>query len=103
MTSGLHKTPRKTIESRKMKTAYEQSVELGNVEHKKYAQSFFDQLRKGYTQLETYRKELKNAKKNKEGKIRYIDLKKEIKLTKVTLSQLRNEFNQWINGLPTAS
>ena len=86
-----------------MKTAYENSVEHGNVEQKKYAQSFIEQLRKGYTQLDTYRKELKNAKKNKEGKSRYIDLKKEIKLTKVAISQLRDEFNQWINGLPTAA
>jgi hypothetical protein len=86
-----------------MKTACEQSVELGNMEHKKYAQSFFEQLRKGYIQLETYRKELKNAKKNKEGKMRYIDIKKEIKLAKETLSLLRDEFNQWINGLPTAA
>jgi stearoyl-CoA desaturase (delta-9 desaturase) len=103
MTSSLHKTPTKTIESRKMETAYENSVGLGNEEHKKYAQSFIEQLRKGYTQLDTYRKELKNAKRNKEGKSRYIDLKKEIKLAKVTLSQLRDEFNQWINGLPTAA
>ena len=86
-----------------METAYENSVEIGNEEYKKYAQSFIEQLRKGYTQLDTYRKELRDAKRNKEGKTRYIDLKKEIKLAKVTLSQLRDEFNQWINGLPTAA
>lgn len=86
-----------------MKTAYEKSMQIGDEEHKKDAQSFVEQLRRGYTQLDTHRKELKQAKQNKEGKSRYIDLKKEIKQTKVAISQIRDEFNLWMNGLPTAA
>ncbi len=86
-----------------MKTAYEKSMQLGDEEGKKDAQGFIERLRRGYTQLDSHRKELKQAKQNKEGKSRYIDLKKEIKQTKVTITQIRDEFNQWMNGLPTAA
>ena len=86
-----------------MKTAYEKSMQLGDEERKKDAQGFIERLRRGYTQLDSHRKELKQAKQNKEGKSRYIDLKKEIKQTKVTITQIRDEFNQWMNGLPTAA
>ena len=103
LTSSLHKIPDKTIESRKMKTAYEKSMQLGDEEHKMDAQSFVERLRRGYTQLDSHRKELKQAKQNKEGKSRYVDLKKEIKQTKVAITQIRDEFNQWMNGLPTAA
>ena len=103
LTSSLHKIPDKTIESRKMKTAYEKSMQLGDEERKKDAQGFIERLRRGYTQLDSHRKELKQAKQNKEGKSRYIDLKKEIKQTKVAITQIRDEFNQWMNGLPTAA
>lgn len=86
-----------------MKTAYEKSMQLGDEEHKMDAQSFVERLRRGYTQLDSHRKELKQAKQNKEGKSRYVDLKKEIKQTKVAITQIRDEFNQWMNGLPTAA
>lgn len=86
-----------------MKTAYEKSMQLGDEERKKDAQGFIERLRRGYTQLDSHRKELKQAKQNKEGKSRYIDLKKEIKQTKVAITQIRDEFNQWMNGLPTAA
>jgi stearoyl-CoA desaturase (delta-9 desaturase) len=106
MTSDLHKIPDKTIESRKMKTAYETSNKLTDGELKKNAQSFVDRLRKGYTELDAHRKALKTAKKNKNGvssqnrKTMCIDLKKEIKATKQAIAQIRDEFQQWMNGLP---
>jgi predicted nucleic acid-binding Zn-ribbon protein len=106
MTSDLHKIPDKTIESRKMKTAYETSNKLTDGELKKNAQSFVDRLRKGYTELDAHRKALKTAKKNKSGvssqnrKTMCIDLKKEIKATKQAIAQIRDEFQQWMNGLP---
>jgi len=56
MTSDLHKIPDKTIESRKMKTAYETSNKLEDTELKENAQSFVDRLRKGYTELDAHRK-----------------------------------------------
>jgi stearoyl-CoA desaturase (delta-9 desaturase) len=106
MTSDLHKIPDKTIESRKMKTAYETSNKLEGTELKENAQSFVDRLRKGYTELDSHRKALKTAKKNKNGvssqnrKTMCIDLKKEIKQTKEAIAQIRKEFQQWMNGLP---
>jgi stearoyl-CoA desaturase (delta-9 desaturase) len=106
MTSDLHKIPDKTIESRKMKTAYETSNKLEGNELKENAQSFVDRLRKGYTELDSHRKALKTAKKNKNGvssqnrKTMCIDLKKEIKQTKEAIAQIRKEFQQWMNGLP---
>lgn len=106
MTSDLHRIPDKTIESRKMKTAYETSNKLTDGELTKNAQSFVDRLRKGYTELDAHRKALKMAKKNKAGvssqnrKTMCIDLKKEIKATKQAIAQIRDEFQQWMNGLP---
>ncbi len=106
MTSDLHRIPDKTIESRKMKTAYETSNKLSDGELKENAQSFVDRLRKGYTDLDAHRKALKTAKKNKDGvssqnrKTMCIDLKKEIKATKQAIAQIRDEFQQWMNGLP---
>ena len=51
MTSGLHKIPDKTIESRKMKTAYEQSLKLANDEQKENALGFVERLRTGSLNL----------------------------------------------------
>ena len=109
MTSGLHKIPDKTIESRKMKTAYEQSLKLANDEHKENALGFVERLRTGYSELDAHRKALKEAKKNKDGvssksrKSMCIDLKKEIKASKEAIAQIRDEFQQWMNGMPTAA
>jgi len=109
MTSGLHKIPDKTIESRKMKTAYEQSLKLANDEHKENALGFVERLRTGYSELDAHRKALKEAKKNKDGvssksrKSMCIDLKKEIKASKEAIAQIRDEFQQWMNGLPAAA
>ena len=64
MTSGLHKIPDKTIESRKMKTAYEQGLKSANAEEKENALGFVERLRTGYTELDAQRKALKEAKKN---------------------------------------
>ena len=109
MTSGLHKIPDKTIESRKMKTAYEQSLKLANDEQKENALGFVERLRTGYSELDAHRKALKEAKKNKDGvssksrKSMCIDLKKEIKASKEAIAQIRDEFQQWMNGLPAAA
>ena len=109
MTSGLHKIPDKTIESRKMKTAYEQSLKLANDEQKENALGFVERLRTGYSELDAHRKALKEAKKNKAGvssksrKSMCIDLKKEIKASKEAIAQIRHEFQQWMNGLPAAA
>ena len=109
MTSGLHKIPDKTIESRKMKTAYEQSLKLTNDEQKENALGFVERLRTGYSELDAHRKALKEAKKNKAGvstqsrKSMCIDLKKEIKASKEAIAQIRDEFQQWMNGLPAAA
>jgi hypothetical protein len=102
----LHKIPDKTIESRKMKTAFETSNKLSNGELKENIQKLVDRLRKGYTDLDTHRKALKAAKKNKDGvssqklKSMCIDLKKEIKAAKQAIAQIRFEFQQWMDGLP---
>ena len=109
MTSGLHKIPDKTIESRKMKTAYEQSLKLANDEQKENALGFVERLRTGYSELDAHRKALKEAKKNKAGfssksrKSMCIDLKNEIKASKEAIAQIRAEFQQWMNGLPAAA
>ena len=109
MTSGLHKIPDKTIESRKMKTAYEQSLKLANDEQKENALGFVERLRTGYSELDGHRKALKEAKKNKAGvssksrKSMCIDLKNEIKASKEAIAQIRDEFQQWMNGLPAAA
>jgi stearoyl-CoA desaturase (delta-9 desaturase) len=109
MTSGLHKIPDKTIESRKMKTAYEQGLKSANAEEKENALGFVERLRTGYTELDAQRKALREAKKKKSGvssesrKSMCIDLKKEIKASKEAIAQIRDEFQQWMNGLPTAA
>ena len=109
MTSGLHKIPDKTIESRKMKTAYEQGLKSANADEKENALGFVERLRTGYTELDAQRKALREAKKKKSGvssesrKSMCIDLKKEIKASKEAIAQIRDEFQQWMNGLPTAA
>ena len=108
MTSSLHKIPDKTIESRKMKTAFETRSQNGDVNTREGAQGFVERLRQGYTQLDTHRKALKAARKNKQGvssefrKNLCIDIKREIKQTKEAIAQIRIEFQQWMNGLPSA-
>ncbi len=109
ITGSLHKIPDKTIESRKMKTAYEKSILGESKDNKDNANSFVTRLRAGYAQLDKHRKALKDAKKNTTGvssenrKTMCIDLKKEIKQTKEAINQIREEFQQWMNGLPTAA
>lgn len=109
VTSGLHKIPDKTIESRKMKTAFETSARIENQELKKSAMGFVDRLRSSYSQLDAHRKALKDAKQKKTGvssenrKSMCLDLKHEIKQTKQAIDQIRDEFQQWINGLPAAA
>jgi seryl-tRNA synthetase len=107
MTSDLHKIPDKTIESRKMKTAFETSNKISTGELKENVQSLIERLRKGYTDLDTHRKALKAAKKNKDGvssqKLKSLcnDIKKEIKAAKQSIAQIRVEFQQWMDGLPS--
>jgi stearoyl-CoA desaturase (delta-9 desaturase) len=109
ITGSLHKIPDKTIESRKMKTAYEKSILGESKDYKESANGFVTRLRAGYAQLEKHRKALKDAKKNTPGvssekrKTMCIDLKKEIKQTKEAINQIRNEFHQWMNGLPATA
>ena len=106
MTSDLHKTPDKTIESRRMKTAYETKKILSDGELKKNVQTLIDRLRKRYADLDAHRKALRAARKNKDGvssqkrKRMCIALKMEIKSTKQAIAQIRDEFQQWMNGLP---
>jgi stearoyl-CoA desaturase (delta-9 desaturase) len=106
MTSDLHKTPDKTIESRRMKTAYETKKIRSDGELKKNVQNLIDRLRKRYTDLDAHRKALRAARKNKDGvssqkrKRMCIALKMEIKSTKQAIAQIRDEFQQWMNGLP---
>ena len=106
MTSDLHKTPDKAIESRRMKTAYETKKIRSDGELKKNVQNLIDRLRKRYTDLDAHRKALRAARKNKDGvssqkrKRMCIALKMEIKSTKQAIAQIRDEFQQWMNGLP---
>jgi stearoyl-CoA desaturase (delta-9 desaturase) len=106
MTSDLHKTPDKTIESRRMKTAYETKKIRSDGELKKNVQTLIDRLRKRYADLDAHRKALRAARKNKDGvssqkrKRMCIALKMEIKSTKQAIAQIRDEFQQWMNGLP---
>ncbi|DAC33202.1 MAG TPA: hypothetical protein HA356_01075, partial [Candidatus Poseidoniaceae archaeon] len=101
--------PDKTIESRKMKTAFETSARIENQELEKSAMGFVDRLRSSYSQLDAHRKALKDAKQKKTGvssknrKSICVDLKHEIKQTKQAIDQIRDEFQQWINGLPAAA
>ena len=109
LTTGLHKIPDKTIESRKMKTASEVGLGPSNPEHQQGAQTFVERLRQGYTQLDNHRKALRDARKNKQGisserrKAICANIKKEIKQTKEAIAQIRIEFQQWMNGIPTAA
>ena len=106
MTSDLHKTPDKAIESRRMKTAYETKKIRSDGELKKNVQNLIDRLRKRYTDLDAHRQALRAARKNKDGvssqkrKRMCIALKMEIKSTKQAIAQIRDEFQQWMNGLP---
>ena len=106
MTSDLHKTPDKAIESRRMKTAYETKKIRSDGELKKNVQNLIDLLRKRYTDLDAHRQALRAARKNKDGvssqkrKRMCIALKMEIKSTKQAIAQIRDEFQQWMNGLP---
>ena len=106
MTSDLHKTPDKAIESRRMKTAYETKKIRSDGELKKNVQTLIDRLRKRYADLDAHRKALRAARKNKDGvssekrKRMCIALKMEIKSTKQAIAQIRDEFQQWMNGLP---
>ena len=68
ITGSLHKIPDKTIESRKMKTAYEKSILGESKDYKESANGFVTRLRAGYAQLEKHRKALKDAKKNTDRK-----------------------------------
>ena len=109
LTTGLHKIPDKTIESRKMKTASEVGLEPSNPERQEGAETFVERLRQGYTQLDNHRKALKEARKNKQGisserrKAMVANIKQEIKQTKEAIAQIRIEFQQWMNGLPSVA
>lgn len=92
-----------------MKTTYEKIAREENKELQESAMSFVDRLRSSYSQLDAHRKALKDAKQKKTGvsnenrKSMCIDLKHEIKQTKQAIAQIRKEFQQWMNGLPTAA
>jgi predicted nucleic acid-binding Zn-ribbon protein len=89
-----------------MKTAYETKKIRSDGELKKNVQNLIDRLRKRYTDLDAHRKALRAARKNKDGvssqkrKRMCIALKMEIKSTKQAIAQIRDEFQQWMNGLP---
>ena len=92
-----------------MKTASEVGLEPSNPERQEGAQTFVERLRQGYTQLDNHRKALKEARKNKQGisserrKAMVANIKQEIKLTKEAIAQIRIEFQQWMNGLPSVA
>ena len=92
-----------------MKTASEVGLGPSSPEHQEGAQSFVERLRQGYTQLDTHRKALRDARKNKQGisserrKAICANIKQEIKQTKEAIAQIRIEFQQWMNGMPTAA
>jgi acyl-CoA reductase-like NAD-dependent aldehyde dehydrogenase len=92
-----------------MKTASEVGLEPSNSKHQEGAQTFVERLRQGYTQLDNHRKALKEARKNKQGipserrKAICANIKQEIKQTKEAIAQIRIEFQQWMNGMPSVA
>ncbi len=107
MTRDLHKIPKKSIESRKMKTAFEQSSGSEDVPSEVQAKltQCVQQLRKGFTDLMKRREEYKLAKmeRKKESKEAWKQRKEthkaRIKACKEQIAQARMEFKQLMQSI----
>ena len=107
MTKDLHKIPKKSIESQKMKTAFEQSSGSDDVSSEVQVKltQCVQQLRKGFTDLMKRREEYKLAKmeRKKESKEAWKRRKEahkaRIKACKDQIAQARMEFKQLIQSI----
>ena len=107
MTKDLHKIPKKSIESQRMKTSFERNANedtVSNEDQAKLAQCV-QQLRKGFTELMKRRNDYKTAKINrdKETKAAWKSIKEghkaRIKQCKVRIAQARLEFKHLMHSL----
>ena len=107
MTKELHKIPKKSIESQKMKTAFEKKSEGEEVSNELQARltQCVQQLRKGFSELVKRRDEYKLAKlerkqESKEAwKLRKEAHKARIKECKARIAQARQDFKQLMQSL----
>ena len=107
MTKDLHKIPKKSIESQKMKTAFEQSSGSEDVSSEVQAKltQCVQQLRKGFTDLMKRREEYKLAKteRKKESKDAWKQRKEahkaRIRACKEQIAQARMEFKQLMQSI----
>ena len=107
MTRDLHKIPKKSIESQKMKTAFEQTSGSEDVSSEVQAKltQCVQQLRKGFTDLMKRREEYKLAKveRKKESKEAWKQRKEthkaRIKACKEQIAQARDEFKQLMHSI----
>ena len=107
MTKDLHKIPKKSIESQKMKTAFEQSSGSEDVSTEVQAKltQCVQQLRKGFTDLMKRREEYKLAKteRKKESKDAWKQRKEghkaRIRACKEQIAQARMEFKQLMQSI----
>lgn len=107
MTKDLHRIPKKSIESQRMKTAFEKNTGASEVTNEMQAKltHCVQQLRKGLTDLMKRREDYKAAKleRKKESKeawkLRKEEHKARIKQCKVRIAQARLEFEQLIQSL----
>ncbi|MEC8589101.1 MAG: fatty acid desaturase [Candidatus Thermoplasmatota archaeon] len=107
MTKDLHKIPKKSIESQKMKTAFEQSSGSDDVSSEVQVKltQCVQQLRKGFTDLMKRREEYKLAKmeRKKESKEAWKRRKEahkaRIKACKDQIAQARMEFKQLMQSI----
>ena len=107
LTKDLHKIPEKSIESKRMKTAFERKAK-GQYIESDYQEKLTDciaQLRKGFTELMSRRKEYKQAKKskNQQSKTSWKSIKEahrnKIKQCKMKIAEAREEFNMLMKAL----
>ena len=107
MTKDLHKIPKKSIESQRMKTSFERNANEGTVSNEDQAKlaQCVQQLRKGFTELMKRRNDYKTAKINrdKETKAAWKSIKEghkaRIKQCKVRIAQARLEFKHLMQSL----
>ena len=107
MTKELHKIPKKSIESQRMKTAFEKKSNGENVSNELQAKltQCVLQLRKGFTELVKRRDEYKLAKleRRKESKEAWKRRKEahkvRIKECKARIAQARKDFKHLMESL----
>lgn len=107
LTKDLHKIPDKSIESRRMKTTFERKAK-GQFIESDYQEKLTDciaQLRKGFTDLMSRRKEYKQAKKSKkeQSKSNWKSMKEahrmRIKQCKMKIAEARIEFKALMKSM----